>query len=172
MPAVDTVLLPLCVGLTLLGVIATGIAWRKGNKGRVIQGAGLALAPLALFFSGLLRLLWNGVVAVVDWTSKIIFSPGVWFGLSLLALCIVLWVVGGFVHRKFTPDADTRKKDAKVAGAGQDKAVTRGKTPQKGQAATTQKGQPAQKGQAQQKADPVDDEMAEIEALLKSRGIE
>ena len=26
MPAVDTVLLPLCVGLTLLGIIATGLA--------------------------------------------------------------------------------------------------------------------------------------------------
>ena len=52
MPAVDTVLLPLCVGLTLLGVIATGIAWRRGNRGRVIQGIGLALAPIALYFSG------------------------------------------------------------------------------------------------------------------------
>src|SRR6476646_11657216 len=67
MPAVDTVLLPLCVGLTLLGVIATGIAWRRGNKGRVIQGIGLALAPIALYFSGLLRLLADLVVAVVGW---------------------------------------------------------------------------------------------------------
>ena len=83
MPAVDTVLLPLCVGLTLLGVIATGIAWRRGNKGRVIQGIGLALAPIALYFSGLLRLLWNAVVAFGTWASKIIFSPAVWFGLSL-----------------------------------------------------------------------------------------
>jgi len=61
MPAVDTVLLPLCVGLTLLGVIATGIAWRRGNRGRVIQGIGLALAPIALYFSGLLRLLWDAM---------------------------------------------------------------------------------------------------------------
>ena len=81
MPAVDTVLLPLCVGLSLLGVIATGIAWRRGNKGRVIQGIGLALAPIALYFSGLLRLLWNAIVALGTWASKIIFSPPVWFGL-------------------------------------------------------------------------------------------
>ena len=101
MPAVDTVLLPLCVGLTLLGVIATGIAWRRGNKGRVVQGVGLALAPLALYFSGLLRLLWNGVVAVGRWAAEIVFSPAVWLGLSLLGLCVVLWVVGGFVARRF-----------------------------------------------------------------------
>ena len=82
MPAVDTVLLPLCVGLTLLGVIATGIAWRRGNKGRVVQWIGLALAPVALYFSGLLRLLWDGAVAIGSWASAIVFSPAVWFGLS------------------------------------------------------------------------------------------
>ena len=78
----DTVLLLLCVGLTLLGVIATGIAWRRGNKGRVVQGVGLALAPIALYFSGLLRLLWDAMMAIGNWASKIIFSPAVWFGLS------------------------------------------------------------------------------------------
>ena len=80
MPAVDTVLLPLCVGLTLLGVIVTGVAWRRGNKGRVVQGVGLALAPIALYFSGLLRLLWNAVVALGTWASTLIFSPLIWFG--------------------------------------------------------------------------------------------
>ena len=81
-------------------MIATGIAWRRGNKGRVIQGVGLALAPIALYFSGLLRLLWDAVVAFGTWASKIILSPAVWFGLSLLGLCIVLWVVGGLIGRR------------------------------------------------------------------------
>src|SRR5215217_2185153 len=150
MPAVDTVLLPLCVGLTLLGVIATGIAWRRGNKGRVIQGIGLALAPIALYFSGLLRLLWNAVVAVGTWASKIIFSPAVWFGLSLLGLCIVLWVVGGFIGRR--------------SSAAKSKEVSA----QSGDALPAKK----KAGKAQQSAPPIDEEMAEIEALLKSRGIE
>ena len=113
MPAVDTVLLPLCVGLSLLGVIATGIAWRRGNKGRVIQGVGLALAPIALYFSGLLRLLWNAAIAFGTWASKIIFSPAVWFGLSLLGLCIVLWVVGGMVARR-SPAAKSKDVSAAV----------------------------------------------------------
>jgi hypothetical protein len=153
MPAVDTVLLPLCVGLTLLGVIATGIAWRRGNKGRVVQGIGLALAPVALYFSGVLRLLWNGIVAVGSWAAKIIFSPAVWFGLSLLGLCLVLWVVGGFLARRFPA-----KKPARVTGtstAGSLPAPARG----------------GSKAKQTQKA-PIDEDMAEIEALLKSRGIE
>ena len=145
MPAADVVLLPLCIGLALLGVIATGIAWRRGNKGRVVQGAAFALAPVALYFSGLLRLLWNGVAAVVSWASALILSPAVWFGMALLGLCVVLWVVGGIVAR--------RSKPAAKATSGRSSAAL----PAKGRAA---------------KQPPVDEEMAEIEALLKSRGIE
>jgi hypothetical protein len=165
MPAVDTVLLPLCVGLALLGVIFTGLAFRRGNKGRALQGVALALAPVALYFSGLLRLLWNGAVAVVTWASRIILSPAVWFGLSLLALCLVLWVVGAFVARRSTG----KKKQVAAAPAG------RGAT---GGAPAVTAGAARHKAQAKSSAapaaakDPVDDDMAEIEALLKSRGID
>jgi hypothetical protein len=152
MPAVDTVLLPLCVGLSLLGVIATGIAWRRGNKGRVIQGVGLALAPIALYFSGLLRLIWNAAVAFGSWASKIIFSPAVWFGLSLLGLCIVLWVVGGFIGRR-----SAAAKSSEVSAQPTSSALPAKKAASK-------------QGRSQQP--PIDEEMAEIEALLKSRGIE
>jgi hypothetical protein len=151
MPAVDTVLLPLCVGLSLLGVIATGIAWRRGNKGRVIQGIGLALAPIALYFSGLLRLLWNAIVALGTWASKIIFSPAVWFGLSLLGLCIVLWVVGGLLARRSSAAKSKEVITQSTANA----------LPSKKSAGKPGRTQP-----------PIDEEMAEIEALLKSRGIE
>ena len=151
MPAVDTVLLPLCVGLTLLGVIATGIAWRKGNKGRVIQGIGLALAPIALYFSGLLWLLWDAIVAFGTWASKIILSPAVWFGLSLLGLCLVLWVVGGLIARR-TSTPKGKEVDAQ----------------------STANALPAKKGAGKSRRNepPIDEELAEIEALLKSRGIE
>jgi hypothetical protein len=147
MPAADVVLLPLCIGLALLGVIATGIAWRRGNKGRVVQGVALALAPIALYFSGLLRLAWNGITAVVTWASTLIFSPAIWFGLALLALCVVLWVVGGMVARRSKPRLKAASGKSSTAAL------------------------PA-KGRSTAQQPPVDEEMAEIEALLRSRGIE
>jgi hypothetical protein len=152
MPAVDTVLLPLCVGLTLLGVIAAGLAWRRGNKGRVIQAIALALAPIALYFSGLLRLIWDGIVAAGTWASEIIFSPPVWFGLALLGLCVVLWIVGGLLARR-----GATKKSKSVASTSSPGSLPAATATRKG-------GKPA--------AQPIDEEMAEIEALLKSRGIE
>ena len=149
MPAVDAVLLPLVVGLTLLGVIVTGIAWRRGNRGRVVQGIGLALAPVALYLSGLLRLLWNGVVAIGTWATNLVFSPLVWAGMALLGLCLVPVTVPG------VPTVVTPGKTAGTAAG----------TPAR--PATGRAGRAPAKQQAE-----VDPEMAEIEALLKSRGIE
>lgn len=158
MPAADTVLLPLAAGLTLLGLLVAILAGRRGNKGRMLQGIGLALAPIALYLSGLLRLLWDGVVAVVRWASGVILSPPVWVGLSLLALCLVLWVVGGFVARRTPrrPKAERGATAARTTGAAAPAAVS-------GRRNTA----PAARQPAAQ-----DDDMAEIEALLKSRGIE
>jgi hypothetical protein len=157
MPAADTVLLPLCAGLTLLGLLVAILAGRRGNKGRLLQGIGLALAPIALYLSGLLRLLWNGVVAVVGWASRVILSPPVWVGLSLLALCVVLWVVGGFVARRTPRRTKAERAGTTPAARSGAPAAVAGRQGK----ATANRQQPAQ-----------DDDMAEIEALLKSRGIE
>ena len=155
MPAVDTVLLPLCVGLSLLGLIVAVVAGRRGHRGRLLQGIALALAPVALYLSGLLRLLWDGVVAVGRWASTVVLSPLVWSGLALLAVCVVLWFVGGIVARRAPrrPRGSTSTKAADTRPSAQP-AVT------------------APRGSGRSQAAPVDDDMAEIEALLKSRGIE
>jgi len=167
MPAADTVLLPICVGLSLLGIIVTGIAWRRGSKGRLIQGIGLALAPIALYFTGLLRILWDFVVAVIGWAGQIIFSPAVWFGLSLLGLCVVLWVVGGILAKRATVRAIA------AGGAGKGSAKSSPGSTRAGSSKAVGRTSSAPSGPAgKQSAPQIDDDMAEIEALLKKRGIE
>ena len=159
MPAESAVLLPLAAGLTLLGLLIAILAGRRGRKGRMVQGIGLALLPLALYLSGLLGLVWDAVVAVGRWASSTVLSPTIWAGFALLAVCVVLWVVGGVVARR-TPKRTRAERGATApaAGAGTTKAVSGRK--------------PAGPAAQQRQAPAQDDDMAEIEALLKSRGID
>jgi len=162
MPASDLVLLPLCIGIALIGVVIAGLAWRKGERGRVVQGAALAVAPVGLYFTGLLRLVWDAAVAVVGWATSIIFSPTMWFGISLLGLCVVLWVVGGMLTRR------SAAKNPVTAGSTKP-AVTSGRTARGSAPAVATPATKPAKGKAA--AAEIDPELAEIEAILKNRGI-
>ena len=137
------------------------MAARKQGPG--VQGIGLALAPIALYFSGLLRLLWDAIVAIGNWASKIIFSPAVWFGLSLLALCLVLWVVGGIVARR------SRRRSPRPSAR---RMASRPCPPIREAQSSNAESSKSRAAKTTRNAPPIDDEMAEIEALLKSRGIE
>ena len=155
MPTADN-LLPLCIALSLLGVVVAVIAFARGRRGRSLQALAFALTSVALYLTGLLRLVWDAVVAVVRWATGNVFDLTAWIGFGLLALSIVLWVVGGVLGRR-------RRRIARAAPAGtKPQPVTTGRTPAKAQPAGRKAAQPAAQ----------DDDMAEIEALLKSRGIQ
>lgn len=173
MPASDLVLLPLCIGIALIGVLIAGLAWRKGERGRVVQGAALAVAPVGLYFTGLLRLLWDAVVALVGWATGIIFSPTMWFGISLLGLCVVLWVVGGILTRRSAARGGSTRGG--TARGGTSVSVSSSKPAVAGArpvSASPSAAVPAKKpGKGKAAAADIDPELAEIEAILKNRGI-
>jgi uncharacterized membrane protein len=164
MPAADAVLLPLCIGLSLIGVVVVLVAFGRGKRARAVQGLGLALAPVALYLTGLLRLVWDAVVAVVRWATGNVFDLTAWIGFGILAVAIVLWVVGGVLARR-----SRRAAKAVPAAAGKQAQVSTGKAPA---AKTSAAGKtPVRQGAKAAPAEQ-DDDMAEIEALLKSRGIQ
>jgi len=159
----DSVLLPLCVAIALIGIVLAGLAWRRGNKGRVVQAAALVVIPFGLYLTGLLSVLWEFVVNVVRWAVHLVFSPLHWIGFGVIALSIVLFVVGALLAR-FGSSAATKVKAGARSVSGQSAAAL----PKSGTAGSKPRGK-AVAG----KLDPdVDPELAEIEALLKSRGIE
>jgi hypothetical protein len=162
MPAADSVLLPLCVAIALIGIVLAGVAWRRGNKGRVVQAAALVVIPFGLYLTGLLTVLWNFVVDLVRWAVHLVFSPLHWIGFGIIALSLVLFVIGAVLARLRT---GAKAADKKVAGKPSGGALPRSGTASGPRAAG--------KAVSTRKQDPdVDPEMAEIEALLKSRGIE
>lgn len=164
MPAADVVLLPLCIGLGLLGVVVGVIAFARGRRGRALQGLAFALGVVALYLTGLLRLVWDAVVAVVRWATGNVFDLSAWIGFGALALAVVLWVVGGVVARRSRRRAKAvvgESKGQPRVGAERRAAAPAGRGVAKPQQAGLKPAQPVQ-----------DEDMAEIEALLKSRGIQ
>jgi hypothetical protein len=132
--------------LTVLGLVLSVLLWRRRGAVAGLRAAAWALIPLAAALTGTLRLAWRVGDAVVDWAVRLVLSPTVWLGVVLAGISVVLFVVSGVLRRR---GADR----AVPAGDTKQPAVTRGPQGQ---------GRPAVAG---------DDDMADIEAILKKHGI-
>ena len=133
------------VVLTLVGGGYT--YWAFQHRGAVAgtRGAALTLLPAAAFLTGTLRMFTRIVDAVVDWATSIVLSPSVWLGTGLAGLSFVLLVVARYVGGRDATSA------AEPIRARRDRELPPTSQP---------RSQPE-----------IDDELADIEALLKRRGI-
>ena len=141
----------LTLTLTLLGGIYTWLAFRRRGLAAGLRGAGFTLLPAAAWLTDTLQLFTRIVDAIADWGTNLVFDPFVWLGVLLAGMSGVLFGVSGFLTRRQLggrpAGIERRLGPGKSAGT---KAVP----PAAG------KGTPA-----------IDDDLAEIEALLRKRGI-
>jgi hypothetical protein len=141
----------LTLSLTILGGLYTWFAFRSRGFVAGLRGAGLTVIPVALLLTDTLEMVTKIGSAVGDWAVHLAFSPVNWIGILLAVLSVGCFVTAGFLSER---GVGVAKGEAKAEAKGDRKALPRGKG---------------------QKADPVladvDPEMAEIEALLRKRGI-
>jgi hypothetical protein len=130
-----------CLLLTLVGLVLTVPVARRRGPRAAVRLAAWALVPTALWLTGLIRLLETLVETTVSFAVGLVFSPLVWAGMGLFALTAVLLVVARRLPARPVPAPGGRE----VQGRGAPPAVS---------------------GRQQ-----VDAEMAEIEELLRRRGI-
>lgn len=156
----DLTLLPFCVGLTLLGLIASWAAFRRRGVAAGTRGVAWSLLPISLYLTGLLEVVWEVARSVVDWVTHLIFSPSVWAGVALLGVSVVLYVVSGV--------AKARRGDAPAKERRPDKAATGELTSTGPAPASAQPAKPAKAAKAPKKDDA---EFDEIEDILKRHGI-
>ncbi len=147
----------LALVLTVLGAGLSWVAWRRRGVAAGLRGLAWALVPLAAWLTGTLRLAVRVVEAVVDWATRLVFSPTVWLGIVLAAVAAGLWVVSGLMRRR---GIGVR---AQVAGA----APRRGLR-SRGESEAPMARRPSRKSGS---GSDVDDDMADIEAILKKHGI-
>lgn len=140
----------LTVILTLAGLVGTGVLWRLRGPVAGLRMLAVALLPVAAYLTGTLRLVWEIGDAVVSWAVRFTFSPTVWLGIGLAAVAVALFSVAGALGRRG------------VGGSPRSRGKALPDSPSRapaGPAGTT----------AAKSAE--DDDMADIEAILKRHGI-
>jgi hypothetical protein len=152
--------LPLAGGLTLLGLIGSWFAWRRRGVAAGLRGAAWSLLPLVAYLIGAIQLFWRFGTAIGSFASSFVFSPRVWSGVIVAVVALVLFVVSGGLRRRRGRQSGSQAE----AGALTTRAGGRASVDGDGKPAAAL---PAAKGK---RAAP-DDDMSEIESILRRRGI-
>ena len=167
--------LPLCAGLTGVGLVLSYIAMRRRGVGSGLRWAAWSLLPLAIYLTGSTELFWKMGVAVGDFAKGFLFSPRVWSGIAVAGLAVVLFIVSGPLRRGKVSRGQDAKATASAAGpagslpasAGRGQLATR-------PGATVPAAAPAKapaKARKAKNADDDDDDLGDVADILRRHGI-
>jgi hypothetical protein len=169
--------LPLCGGLTGLGLVLSYLAMRRRGIGAGLRGVAWSLLPMAAYLTGSIEMFWKMGVAVGDFAKGFVFSPKVWAGIALAGLAVVLFVVSGPLRRRRAEQGTVEKaKDKPAAGSGSagSLAPARGgqlaTRPDRAAPAAVKAPVPA-KGRKAQPAGDDDDDLGDVADILRRHGI-
>ena len=141
----------LTLALTLLGGTWTWIAFRRRGVASGLRAAAFTLLPPAAWLTHTLRMFTRIGEAVADWAAHLVLDPLVWAGIVLAGISAALFAVSGVLRAR-----EVERGAAGRRGVGGSERTQLPASPSGG----PRKGAPA-----------IDDDMAEIEALLRKRGI-
>lgn len=153
--------------LTVVGLIVSWILWRRRGAASGLRGVAWSLLPLAAGLMGLMTILWRLVTDLVGFFVSLAFNPIVWAGVVVAGLAVVLWVVSGVMRARGvgvrkaagSPEAEQGRGSAGAVDSAGGGAVGAGGTAGKGA-----------QGAKQQSSG--DDDLGDIEDLLRKHGIE
>lgn len=151
---------PVCIAVTVVGLVLSGIAWRRKGARSGIRGAAWSLLPAAAWLTHALGLVGRIVSAVVQFGAAFVLSPKAWLGVILVGLSVVLFLVSGgipFVR------SGKRREQARQQRAARKAASADRSSDDQGTAQL-----PAARKQANA---PADDDLSEVQDILKRHGI-
>jgi cytochrome c oxidase assembly factor CtaG len=91
--------LPLCGGLTVLGLVLSWAAWRRRGTAAGLRGVAWSLLPVAAWLTGVIKIIWTFASAVVDFAWSTVFSFKGWAGIIVAGVAAVLFVTSGALRR-------------------------------------------------------------------------
>ncbi len=153
--------------MTVVVAITAGLFAHGRSPRTLLVGIGLALLPLGLFLTGLSDLLVSGIESLIAWVNRTEWTNTMTWGSGIGGLGILLIVAARFLPgakpRQEREDGASRERPA-AKRSGTKPAVTKG---------DQQAARPAPRpgGTASRKDAAGDDDLDEIEDILKKRGI-
>ncbi len=148
----DPIWFALAVVLTGMGGAWTWYALRHRGLAAGVRGAALTLLPPAAYLTGTLQLAGDIGQSVADWATRLVFSPTVWLGIVVFGVSAALFGLSGFMRgrglgagRSGPPSEERPGRSQRTVGQ-----------------LEVSKGRPAP---------AIDDDLGDIEAILRKRGI-
>lgn len=133
----------LAFALTVLGGVYTWWAFRHRGAAAGLRGLALTLLPPAAWLTGTLGMFTQIVRAIGSWATHLVLSPIVWAGIAAAGTSVLLWLVATGLDR-WRPVEGRDGRDAVPGGTGGTGGTGAG----------------------------AGDEFADIEELLRRKGIE
>jgi hypothetical protein len=143
---------PVCLTVTIVGLILSFIAWRKKGLRSGLRGVAWSLLPLAMWLTGAVRLVGHIGSAIVQFAGAFVFSPKAWLGVILACLAVLLFLISGGIPLVSGTRKRNKKRRERVRADQPEPAAV----------------QPAQR---QTPAPPPDGDMSDVEEILRRRGI-
>ena len=171
--------LPLCAGLTGLGLVLSYLVMRRRGLGSGLRGAAWSLLPLAAYLTGSVKMFWKIGVAIADFAKGFVFSTEVWSGIAVAGLAALLFVVSGPMRRRSKRgqrgQRDQRGQDQQAVGAAKARsgqaAAGREIAPRTAPVATTASSPAPVKARKGKNAADDDDDLGDVEDILRRHGI-
>ena len=171
--------LPLCGGLTGLGLVLSYLAMRRRGIGSGLRGAAWSLLPLAAYLTGAVEMFWKIGTAIGDFATGFVFSARVWSGIAVTGAAALLFFVSGGLRRRSVSRGQGKQGGTTAGGTPQSlPAATRTQatgtqatgTQLATRSATAATPQPV-KARKGRKADSDDDDLGDVADILRRHGI-
>jgi hypothetical protein len=138
--------------LTLLGLMVSFVVWRSRGTVAGLRAVAWSLLPAAAGLTGTLKLLWQIGDNIVSWAVHLVFSPIVWLGIVTAGVSLMLFAITAAMRARGLGGA------GKTDSGSKEKELT-----------AERSSKPARS--SDKPAAPADDDMADIEAILRKHGI-
>jgi hypothetical protein len=163
-----------CVAVSVVGLVLSWRIWRKNGATRGMRAVAWSLLPLAAYLTHSIALLGRVVNAFILFAGSFVFSAKAYAGIIVVAVAVVLFLVSGGLPLRNSRKSRKQRKAAKAAkadGAQPEMAAVGTGSADNGSSGNGggRKGKskaPVPRGSADD-----DDDLGDIQEILRRRGI-